>query len=85
MHLPKNNFIGTGAWFFLIMNFSKFPLHIFIWKTISWNSLTLNIFLIPAIAAGAIFGIWAVKKIPEQAYRGFVIVVTALSAFLLLI
>jgi uncharacterized protein len=35
MHLPKNSFIGTGAWFFLIINLSKFPLHIFVWKTIN--------------------------------------------------
>jgi hypothetical protein len=85
MRLPKNSFIGTGAWFFLIINISKFPLHLFIWKTINWNTLTLDILLLPAIATGAIIGIWGVKKIPEQNYRAAVIVVTALSAILLLI
>jgi len=57
MHLPKNSFIGTGAWFFLIINASKFPLHIFVWKTISWETLTLDIVLLPAIALGAFLGI----------------------------
>lgn len=85
MHLPKNNFIGTGAWFFLIINFSKFPLHIFVWKTISWNTLTLDIMLLPAIALGAIAGIWLVKKLSDKIYRTAVFIVTALSAFLLLI
>ena len=85
MHLPKNNFIGTTAWFFLIINFSKFPLHIFVWKTINWNSLSLNIVLLPAIAIGAILGIWLVKKVSDKMYRTAVIVITALSAFLLLI
>lgn len=85
MHLPKNNFIGTGAWFFIIINFSKFPLHIFIWKTIHWETLKLDFILLPAIALGALVGIWAVKKIPEHTYRTFVIIITALSAFLLLI
>jgi uncharacterized membrane protein YfcA len=41
--------------------------------------------LLPGIAAGAFLGVWLVKKIPDKTYRTFVIVVTALSAFLLLI
>ncbi|MBN2773507.1 MAG: sulfite exporter TauE/SafE family protein, partial [Prolixibacteraceae bacterium] len=85
MHLPKNSFIGTGAWFFLIVNASKFPLHFFIWKTINRETLTLDIVLLPAIVLGAFLGIWGVKKIPERMYRAAVIVVTAVSAFLLLI
>ena len=85
MHLPKNSFIGTGAWFFLIINFLKFPLHIFVWKTIDWSTLTLDLLLLPAIAAGAFLGIILVKKISDKIYRTTVIVVTVLSAFLLLI
>ena len=85
MHLPKNNFIGTGAWFFLIVNFSKFPLHILIWKTINWDTWSLDILLLPGIALGAFSGILLVKKIPDKTYRSFVIIVTALSAILLLI
>jgi uncharacterized membrane protein YfcA len=85
MHLPKNSFIGTGAWFFLIINFAKFPLHLFIWKTISWNTLTFNLLMLPAIALGAFVGIVLVKRISDGLYRTAVIVVTALSAFLLLI
>lgn len=85
MHLPKNNFIGTTAWFFLIVNYFKFPLHILIWKTIDWNTLKLDLLMLPAIAVGAVLGIWLVKKIPNKPYRTFVIIITALSAFLLLI
>ena len=85
MHLPKNNYIGTGAWFFLILNLIKFPLHIFVWQTIGWQSLKLDLILLPGIAAGAVAGIWFVKKIPDQTYRTFVIIVTILSALLLLI
>ena len=85
MHLPKNKFIGTSAWFFLIINASKFPLHVFIWKTIDLKTLTLNITMLPAIALGAFVGIWLVKKFSDKLYRTAVIIVTALSAFLLLI
>jgi uncharacterized membrane protein YfcA len=85
MQLPKNNYIGTGAWFFLILNLIKFPLHILVWQTIDRESLKLDLILLPGIALGAAAGIWLVKKIPDKTYRAFVIIVTAFSALLLLI
>jgi uncharacterized protein len=85
MNLSKSRFIGTTAWFFLIVNFIKFPLQMFVWDNITISTLTMNLYALPAIGVGALAGIWMVKKIPEKAYRTFVIVVTALSAFLLLI
>lgn len=85
MHLPKNSFIGTSAWFFMIVNFSKFPLQMFVWNNIDASSLAIDLLTLPAIALGAFIGIKVVKVIPEHTYRGFVIVITAISAFLLLI
>jgi uncharacterized membrane protein YfcA len=85
MHLPKNNFIGTGAWFFLIINISKFPLQLFVWNNITLQSLIVDLMTLPAIALGAVAGYKLVKIIPEHTYRGFVIIITAISAFLLLI
>lgn len=85
MHLPKSKFIGTTAWFFMIVNFIKFPLQMFIWNNITTETLTMNLYTLPSIAVGAFAGIWLVKRIPEQTYRTFVVVVTALSAFLLLL
>lgn len=84
MHLPKNSFIGTGAWFFLIINFTKFPLQLFVWNNINTQTLLIDLVTLPAIAIGAFLGFKMVKIIPEHAYRGAVIVITAISAFLLL-
>lgn len=83
MRLPKNIFIGTGAWFFFIINLSKVPLHIWSWKTITMESFVLDLFMIPAIAAGAFLGIWLVKLLPEKIFRIIVIATTLLSALLL--
>jgi hypothetical protein len=83
MHLPKNHYIGTAAWFFLIINVLKLPLHIGIWHTISTDSLLLNISMLPAIALGAGIGILTVQRIPERAYRVFIIGTTGVSALLL--
>jgi hypothetical protein len=85
MRLPKNEFIGTAAWFFMIMNLLKVPFHVFIWQTISFQSFMLDLILIPAIATGAFVGIWIVKKIPEKSYRLFIIAMTAIAAIFMVI
>lgn len=85
LRLPKNEFIGTAAWFFFIINVFKFPLHVFSWKTITWPSLAIDLINLPTIALGAFFGIWLVKKISNKGYRWIVIVVTILSAVLMLV
>ena len=85
MHLPKNSFIGTGAWFFMIINFTKFPLQLFVWNNISPEILLIDLVTLPAIALGAVAGFKVVKGFPENTYRGFVILITALSALLLLL
>lgn len=83
MRLPKNIYIGTGAWFFFIVNVSKVPLHIWSWKTITLESFKLDLLMIPAISLGAFLGIILVKLIPEKYYRLLVIATTLLSAILL--
>jgi uncharacterized protein len=83
MRLPKNSYIGTGAWFFFIVNLSKVPLHIWSWETITAESFFLDLMMIPAIAAGAFLGIWLVRLLPEKFYRILVIATTLISAILL--
>ncbi|MCC8197474.1 MAG: sulfite exporter TauE/SafE family protein [Tannerellaceae bacterium] len=84
MRLPKYSFVGTSAWFFLVVNYLKLPLQIFVWDNISCTSLVLNIYSIPFMIAGAFLGIWFVKKVPEKSYRLFIIIVTILSTVMLL-
>ncbi len=85
MALPKNSFIGTKAWFFMIVNLCKVPLHVFFWETISPVSFKFNLILLPAIATGALLGIFIVNKIPEKGYRILVMVMTSVSAIIMLI
>jgi uncharacterized protein len=84
MRLPKNEYIGTSAWFFFITNLFKFPLHLFVWKTITFQSLAINLTTIPFVAAGAFSAIWLVKKIPNTFYRWFIILITILSSLVML-
>jgi uncharacterized membrane protein YfcA len=85
MRLPKNEYIGTGAWFFLIINLFKVPFHILIWGTIYMDTFIFDLVLLPVIAIGAIMGIYIVKVFPEKAYRIFLLLTTAISALVLII
>lgn len=84
MRLPKNEFIGTAAWLFFIINVFKLPFHVFVWKTIDVQTLQLNLLLSPAILIGFFLGIRIVKKIHNNLYRKLVLVVTAIGALIIL-
>jgi uncharacterized membrane protein YfcA len=84
MRLPKNSFIGTTAWFFLVINLFKVPFHVFAWNTIRMDTLALNVTALPAIVLGAFAGIYVVKKLSEKTYRWFIIAMTLMAALLML-
>lgn len=85
MHLPKNSFIGTTAWFFAIVNLTKLPLQIIVWENINFQTVLIDLLVFPFIALGAWLGIMVVKRIPDQSYRWIVITITLISAFLILV
>ncbi len=84
MRLPKNEFIGTAAWLFLIINIFKLPFHVFVWKTISIDMFLIDLRLVPAIFIGFYAGIRLVKIIKEEFYRKMILVLTAIGALLIL-
>jgi uncharacterized protein len=84
MQLPKNVLIGTGAWFFLVINLFKIPFHVFIWKTITLHTISLNLLMWPVILLGGVLGVRLVNIIPEKPFRWLVIVMTAVASLRLI-
>lgn len=85
MRLPKNQFIGTAAWMFFIINVFKVPFHIFVWKTVTISSLKTDLLLIPGIAVGFLLGITILKHVNNTMYRKFIFVITTIGALLILV
>lgn len=81
--MVKNDFIGTAAWIFLVINFFKLPFQIIYWKNISIETLRIDLFLIPAIIAGFFAGIVIVGKLKDSSYRKIVFVLTIIGAFII--
>jgi uncharacterized membrane protein YfcA len=85
MRLPKNIFIGTTAWFFLVVNWFKVPFHVWVWHTIHLDSWLFALVLTPAIIFGAFIGIYLVKKMSDLFYRWFIIGMTAVAALIMIL
>ncbi len=83
MRLPKEQYIGTGAWYFFIVNLLKVPLSASL-GLITAQSLLTGSVLIPAIAIGAYLGIKLVPHIPQKTFQVLILVVTAAGAIRLL-
>ena len=83
MRLPKDQFIGTAAWLFFIINIFKLPFHIFHWESISMESMAVNFRLFPMVIVGFLVGLKVVEKIKNEAYRKLILVLTAVGAILI--
>lgn len=80
MRMLKNDFIGTAAWVFLVINLFKLPFQVIYWKNITLTSLKTDLLLLPALIVGFWVGIKMVAKIKDDSYRKIVIVLTLIGA-----
>lgn len=80
MRVPKNHFIGTTAWLFLVINLFKLPFQVLYWKNITFSSLQTDLLLLPALALGFWIGLKIVKRIKDDHYRKVVIILTLVGA-----
>lgn len=85
MRKEKMEYIGINAWFFLVVNLLKVPLQAFVWNNITWDSLQLNLVMLPVIGIGSLIGIRIVKLLPEKIFRRFIQIVTIISVILMII
>lgn len=84
IRLPKNNFIGTAAWLFFLINSFKVPFHIWSWETINSESILISLQLVPFVLFGLIAGVFLVKKIENENYRKLILLFTAIGGVAIL-
>lgn len=80
MRMNKNDFIGTAAWIFLVINLFKLPFQVLYWKNINGASLQFDLLLLPALLLGFWAGIKLVAKIKDDSYRRVILVLTLAGA-----
>ncbi|MFJ5260109.1 sulfite exporter TauE/SafE family protein [Streptomyces sp. NPDC088387] len=80
----KLGFLGTSAFFFLIVNVSKVPFSVGL-GLIDGRSLLLDATLVVFVVPGAFIGKWAVNRINQRLFEQLVIGATVLGGLQLLL
>ena len=82
LKMPKDEFMGTTAWYFFLLNVSKIPVYLllgaFMQPFFTRETLLFNLAMSPFIIAGVFLGRLIFKYIPQ---KWFVNIVLALAAF----
>ena len=65
--LLKEQFIGTAAWFFFIVNLTKLPINASL-HMITLDTVSFGLIVAPLVPAGAFLGVWVLRRIPQKPF-----------------
>jgi uncharacterized protein len=83
MRLPKTEFVGTTAWFFLVVNLFKLPFILGL-GLVDMQSLELNLYLIPVVILGIFIGRFAMQKLEQKTFNNLALLLAFLGGLRLL-
>ncbi|QYM80861.1 sulfite exporter TauE/SafE family protein [Horticoccus luteus] len=78
LRLPKMEFMGTGATFYLLMNFFKLPFMIHL-GLITPASLSAAMWLTPAVVAGTLLGRVILQRINQKWFESTILALAVLA------
>lgn len=79
MGLEKEEFVGTAAWFFLIVNLVKVPAYCTL-GMITVDTLRLDAMIAAGVFLGGAAGIWILSRISQSVFTGMVLLLAAVAA-----
>lgn len=83
MRLPKLEYMGTGAYFFLLINLFKVPFMVNL-GLIDARSFLGNLLLLPAVIAGALAGRVILRRIDQKLFENLALGLSAAAGLKLL-
>ena len=83
MRLPKMEYVGTGAVFFLLLNCFKVPFMVNL-GLIDARSFTGNLVLLPAVIVGALAGRVILRRIDQKLFENLALGLSAAAGLKLL-
>ena len=84
MRLPKMEYVGTAAVFFMLLNLFKVPFMVKL-GLITPQSFEFNLALAPAVFLGALAGRWLLIRINQQLFERLVLGLSAVAGVLLMV
>ena len=83
MKFSKEEYIGSAAWYFLLLNWIKLPLFVLDGR-LSWQIIKIVPGVLPFLILGAVIGIVLLKNISQKSFTTIIQILTALGALRLL-
>jgi uncharacterized membrane protein YfcA len=84
MRLPKMEYIGTAAVFFMLLNLFKVPFMVNL-GLITTQSFGFNLALAPAVLLGALVGRWLLVRVNQNLFEQLVLLLSAIGGILLIL
>jgi hypothetical protein len=84
MRLPKMEYVGTAAVFFMLLNLFKVPFMVDL-GLITAQSFSFNLILAPAVVVGALAGRWLLIHINQKLFEQLVLLLSAIGGVLLIL
>ena len=84
MRLPKLQFVGTVAVFFMVLNLFKVSFMVDL-GLITVQSFKFNLMLAPAVFLGALAGRWILIRINQRLFEDLVLALSAIAGILLIL
>ena len=82
--MDKMTFVGTAAWFFLIINVAKVPFSVHLGLLTS-SSLRFDALLLPVVLAGAVAGRLVLRHVPQRVFEWITIALAGAAALRLVL
>lgn len=82
--LPKEQLVGTSAWFFLIVNVLKLPFSAGL-GLLNGNTLKLDLMLSPMVVVGTVTGRLLLGKLPQKLFEALLLGTASFSALRLIL
>ena len=88
--LPKNQFMGTIAWYFFTINLSKLPVYIILSRMnpgnpiVTTHSMLFNLSVFPVIVVGVFIGKWMLPRMSQKTFDTAVLVLAGVGALKLI-
>jgi len=89
--LPKMEFMGTSAWYYLIFNATKIPLYILLTvlnparPMFSRDGVVFDVAMLPMIVIGVFLGRWMLPRLSQTLFNVFALSLSAVAAIRLLL
>jgi uncharacterized membrane protein YfcA len=84
MRLPKMEYVGTAAVFFMLLNLFKVPFMVDL-GLITAQSFSFNLTLAPAVLLGTLAGRWLLQHVKQNLFEQMVLLLSAIGGILLIL